>query len=175
LIQNDEMPQELRTKTVNSVASLRNATSDEFKMALMNSDVIRSYYAIPNNLSYKTIEIGDLSPKNRLAQTGEITILNMSFDPEKNRTLNITISTGNTSGNLEIPISFKNDFTEKTILGNLRIDDYTQFTVVNNRRIYNIEVNLLQIYTYALSKKVSNLSIMIPTTKDALLENLSFK
>jgi predicted ribosome quality control (RQC) complex YloA/Tae2 family protein len=45
----------------------------------------------------------------------------------------------------------------------------------NNKRIYQIETDLLQLYTYSLSQTVSNLILSVPETKKITVTEIHFE
>ncbi|MBI2120770.1 MAG: hypothetical protein HYT94_04070 [Parcubacteria group bacterium] len=173
LVQTGAMPPDNRTHTVKTVPSLRTATSPEFKEALKKPGAIRSYYLSPSLMSYKILSD---TPSEQLTsnQYGEIRIQEEAIDPEKKHILQFTLITDNIPGNLELSISYKNDFGWEGTAGKIRVDDFTPHEVENDKRVYRIETNLLQLYSYALSQNVSNLTLSIPETKNAFAGNLNF-
>ena len=175
-IRNNAIPSDPASNITVIVPSLRASTSPEFKDALMEQGVIRSYYISPALMSYSTIDktassIVQLTTKGN----GDVLIQRVGFDPEKKHVVGLTLSTDDTPGNLELSFFFKNDFNADGTMGNIRIDDYTFYKVEDDRRIYAIETDLLQIYAYALSDKISDLTLYIPETKNPLLIETYFR
>ncbi len=170
VIQNAEMPPpDGRNHTVAMVSSLRESTSPAFKQALGEPSAIRSYYASSSLMTYRTATSSETGGTSLQKGTGDILIHRNAFDPEKMHTVGFSFSTDDAPGNLEITLSFKNDLNTTGDAGKIRIDDYTPFTLQGGRRIYRIETDLLQLYVFALSEKVSDLMLHIPKTKNALL------
>jgi hypothetical protein len=166
LIQSPEMPGDNKTRIVTTVSSLRASTSPEFIEALKKSETIRSYYFSPAIMSYK-LAAGS-SPAVLLPNTQkEISLQKNEFDPEKLHTVGFTLFTDDTPGNVELSFSFKNDFGWEGASGKIRVDDFTPHEIKDRKRIYRIETNLLQLYVFALSKKVSHLVLSVPETKGA--------
>lgn len=174
LIQNTAMPPDNRTRTVTTVPSLRASTSPEFIEALKMPGAIRSYYLSPTSISY---EISTSSSRTPLLQNTkkEIHIREKEFDPEKMHIVKFTILTDNTSGNMELSFSFKNDFGVEGAVGKIRVDDFTPHEIKNGKRLYRIETDLLQLYAYALSKNISRLTISVPNAKNASVSDVYFK
>ncbi|MEK7180173.1 MAG: hypothetical protein AAB706_01745 [Patescibacteria group bacterium] len=176
LIQNSEMAQDSKTHIVTTVSSLRASTSKEFKEALKKSLVIRSYYNSLSLMRYETVVVQDTSTQSiTLNENKEIVIQKKEFDPEKKNTLGFSLYTDDTKGNLVLSLSFKNDFGIEEKLGKIRVDDYTPYIVKDGKRLYHIETNLLQLYTYSLSEKISNLTLYIPETKKTFVEEVYFR
>ncbi len=176
LIQNTGMNPDFKTHIVTTVLSLRASTSPEFKEALKESLVIRSYYATSSLMFYKTTDTEDKSTKSiTLNGDREIMIKKEEFDPEKMYTVGFSLYTNDTSGNLILAFLFKNDFGIKEELGKIRVDDYTPYVLKDGKRLYHIETNLLQLYTYSLSEKISNLILYVPETKGAFVNEVYFK
>lgn len=176
LVQNVYMPPDNRTHTVTTVTSLRASTSPQFINALKDETAIRKYFLFPGLMSYKTIDDpGDPSKyaSSSSAMTAlktndkDITIMNGRIDPEKHHSVYLHITTDNVPGNLEFSFTFKNDFDLNGTAGKIRVDDYTPYILIDGRRSYNIETNLLQLFAYALSNSTSNVVIHAPTTKNA--------
>jgi hypothetical protein len=165
LIRSEAIPADPASNITITVSSLRASTSPEFKVALSVPGPIRSYYASPSRISYTISTTSETT--SRSAERGDILIRNAAFDPEKLHTLSFTLETENVSGNLELDLLFKNDFGIESSTGTIRIDDYAPFTLVDGRRVYHLTTDLLQIYTYALSEKVSALTLRVPATKEA--------
>lgn len=172
LVQNNEMPQDVKTHTVQTVSSIRSATSKGFIEALKISPTIRSYYAYPGLMSYRVASIDNFSSIPATTKTnGQITVRETKFDPEATHVADFILSTDNVSGNLELSFSFNSDFGTHEKIGKIRIDDYTPYVVKDSKRVYHIETDLLQVYTFALSEKVSNLILNVPETKSASVNN----
>ena len=126
-------------------------------------------------MSYKTSSTSTSPETTTDTKNGNVTIGAGEFDPEKLNTVGFSLYTDNTPGNVYISFSFKNDFEVGGKMGEIRIDDFTPYKLENGKRAYQIETNLLQIYTYALSKKVSNLTINIPEEKNSFVSNIYLK
>jgi hypothetical protein len=174
LIQSPEMSQDNRTHTVTSVSNLRASTSPEFIEALKKSEIIRSYYFSPATMSYK-FTAGSSSAVLLLNTKKEVLIQEKGLDPEKIHTVNFVLITDNTPGNLELAFSFKNDFMWEGATGKIRVDDFTPYEIKDGKRVYRIETDLLQLYAYALSDKVSNLTLSVPETKNAFISDVTLK
>lgn len=172
-IQSIDMPQDNRTHTVTLVSSLRASTSPEFKEVLKKSEIIRSYYFSPRLMSYEFV--AGSSTESPLRNTKKAVIQKKEFDPEKLYTVGFTLTTDNTPGNLELFFAFKNDFEWEGTAGKIRIDDFTPYEIKDGKRVYRIETNLLQLYAYALSEKVSYLTLLIPDAKNASIDKVYFK
>ncbi|HEY4500160.1 MAG TPA: hypothetical protein VJH25_00005, partial [Candidatus Paceibacterota bacterium] len=84
-------------------------------------------------------------------------------------TLEFLFYTDDIPGNLEFLLYFDNDFSRKEKMARIKIDDYTPHVVKDGKRSYSIETDLLQIYGYALSEKISNLILSVPDVKNAVL------
>lgn len=176
LVQNNKMPQDVKTHTVQTVSSIRSATSKEFIEALKTSPIIRSYYVSPGLMSYKIVSADNFAhtETSKQKKQGDVTVRQAAFDPEKMSTVGLTLFTDDISGNLEISFSFDSNFGIIDNIGKIRIDDYTPHIKKGGKRIYHIEADLLQIYTFALSEKVSNLYLHVPETKSACVSNFLF-
>ena len=164
LIQSPEILQDNKTQIVISVSSLRASTSPEFIEALKKSEIIRSYYLSPKPQTN--------APTNHLK---EILIEKNEIDPEKIHTVNFTLSTDNTEGNLSLYFSFKNDFNADWPVSRIKVDEFTPYEIQNDKRVYRMETNLLGSYEYALSKTISHISLLVPDTKNASVSNLILK
>jgi len=176
LIQNAEMPLGAKTRTVATVSSLRASTSQEFKEALKKSQIIKHYYFSPGLMIYKIVDARDDFAKSLVQNTEkEILIRDKEFDPEKIHTVKFLLCTDNTSGNLELSFSFNNDFGIERGTGKIRVDDYTPYILKDNKRLYYIETDLLQIYSYSLSEKISGLTLHIPKLKNSSVNETYFK
>ena len=176
LIRNSEMPQDNWSHVVSTVSSLRSETSLKFKEALKKSPWIRSYYASPSLMAYKTVNTEDeIARLTTLNENGKIIIKRGEFDPEKMNVVGFSLYTDNTPGNLELSFSYKNDFNIDGAMGKIRIDDYTPYTLKDDKRLYKIESNLLQLYTFSLSERISNLALSIPETKGAFAGGVYFR
>lgn len=175
LVQNKEMTPDVKTHTSETVTSVRNSTSLEFKNAIKKDGGIRNYYTFPSLMRYKNIELphSQLQPINR-DKNREIVIKKNIFDPEKKDEVSFSLYTDNVSGNLELSFSFRNDFNADGKTGRIRIDDYTPYTLKENKRLYHIETSLLQLPSYSLSERISNLTLFVPETKNAFIEKLHF-
>jgi len=176
LIQNEYMQPDIKTGIVETVSSIRKETSPEFKETLKNSPIINQYYTSPILLRFSTNNQNspDLRPVS-VNSSEEISIIRNKFDPEKLNILGFNLTTDNVPGNLELSLSFKNDFNDKAEVQKIRIDDFTSYGTEENKRIYRIELNLLQIHTYSLSNTISDLKLHIPETKNASVETLYLK
>jgi len=176
LIQNIYMPPDAKTGIVETVSSIRASTSPAFKKALVTHPFIKKYYSSPILLRLKTFEQKNpLSRPVTLNENREIVIKNDTFDPEQLNTLGFSLYTDNSNGNLELLLTFKNEFNGEEETQKIRIDDFTHYSVENNTRVHYIETNLLQIHTYSLSNTVSNIKLYIPETKKAIIKDLYFK
>lgn len=176
LIRNTYMQPDVKTGIVETVPSIRASTSPAFKNALFTSQSIRKYYTSPILLRFTTLEQKDnLSYPAIINKNREIVIKDNTFDPERFHTLRFSLYTDNIGGNLELSIVFNNEFSDEREVQNIRIDDFTPYVLENNKRIYNIETDLLQIHTYSLSETISNLILYVPETKGAIVKNLYFK
>lgn len=174
-IRNEAIPSDPASSVTITVSSLRASTSDEFKTALATpGTAIRSYYASTALLGYTNVDALP-SSASYLTGRGDILVHQTEFDPEKRHVIDFTLSTDDVPGNLELTFSFKNDFNTTGNMGSIRIDDYTPYKMKDGRRIYSIETDLLQIYVYALSEKVSDLRLQVPETKNASLNEANFK
>lgn len=165
LIQNAEMPQD-KTHGVIGVSSLRASTSPEFINALKEHQDIRSYYLSPGLMSYNFITGSSTVPLVPNTKK-EILIQEKAFDPEKIHTVDFTLVTDTIPGNVELAFSFKNDFGIEGPAGKIRVDDFTPYETKDGKRIYHIKTDLLQLYAYALSEKISNLALSVPDAKHA--------
>lgn len=172
LIQNRAMPPDVKTHTVASVESLRSAVSGDFKDRLAQAGAIRAYYASPALLDYETGVVGAGAGAPVQNKTGNVIVESGTFDPEKKHLLEFSLITDNAPGNLEILLSFKNDFGVSETAGKIRVDDYTPYTPEDGRRMYRVKTDLLQIYAYALSEKVSDLTLNIPSTKNTMVNEI---
>lgn len=176
LIQNIYMPPDVKTGIVETVSSIRASTSPAFKEALKTYPYIKEYYSSPILLRFKTLEQkNSLSHSVVIDENREILIKKDSFDPEKFNTLGFSLYTDNINGNLELLLTFNNEFNDKEETQRIRIDDFTQYSPEDNTRVHHIELNLLQIHTYSLSDTVSNLKIYVPETKNAIIKDLYFE
>jgi len=176
LIQNKYMQPDVKTGIVETVSSIRDQSSIVFKEAINNSSFINKYYTSQILMRFATSEQKSPDLKSVLAnEYGDIVIHKNNFDPEKLNVLGFYLTTDDVPGNLELSISFKNEFNKKDESQNIRIDDFTPHILENNKRIYYIETNLLQIHTYSLSALISNLRLHVPETKNASVEALYFK
>ncbi|MDO8604223.1 MAG: hypothetical protein Q7K40_02365 [bacterium] len=167
LVRNAEMPPDVKTRSVMTVPSIRSVVSKDFLSELSASSVVRSYYATSGILSYKILPplVDEAENKLKIDSGRKILIYQRNIDPEKLHVVDITLYTDNVHGNLELSFYFKNDFDASNELGKIRIDDYTPYVLKGDKRYYHIEVDLLQIYTYALSEKISGLSLYVPEVK----------
>ncbi len=176
LIQNAYMPPDFKSGATVTVKSLRSGTSPEFKKELAKPGAIRTYYSSPSWMIYRTnMSKGQAASLKTEKIKGKILVKQGPFNPEENNTLGFTLYTDNSPGNLYLSFSFKNDFGVEGEVGEIRIDDYTYYTIENNKRVYHIETDLLQIYAYALSEKISNLVLHIPEEKNAFVDNIYFR
>ena len=176
LVQNVYMPPDVKTHIVETVESIRTSTSQEFKDALKKSSVIQSYYTSSVRMSYENIESGGKAAKTiPLGETREILIQQSEFDPEQSNLVLFSFYTDDIPGNLEFSFSFKNDFGVDGEAGKIRVDDYTPYTIENGKRLYHIEVNMLQVYVYALSNKVSEFSLYVPKEKNPSIIDVNLK
>lgn len=177
LIQNSEMPPDNTwNHLVTDVSSIRSETSPEFKDALKKLSAIRSYYASPSLMIYNASHTPDDSMKSViLNKNKEVIIKQKEFDPEKMNAVGFSLSTDNAPGNLELSFSFKNDFNADGAAGKIRIDDYTPYLLKDGKRFYTIESNLLQLYTFSLSEKISNLTLFVPEIRGASVSSIYFR
>lgn len=176
LIQNAEMPPDAKTRTVATVSSLRESTSQEFKEALKKSRTISQYYFSSVLMTYKISDAGNDFAKSLVQNTEkEILIQDKEFDPEKIHTVKFLLCTDNASGNLELSFSFNNDFGTEKGAGKIRVDDYTHYILKDNKRLYYIETDLLQLYPYSLSERISNLTLYVPKVKKSFVNKIYFK
>lgn len=176
LIQNIYMPPDVKTGIVETVSSIKASTSPAFKEALKTYPYIKKYYSSPILLRFKTSEQKNpLSRPIAIDENREIIIKKYSFDPEKFNTLGFSLYTDNINGNLELLLTFNNEFSDKKETQRIRIDDFTKYSLEGNTRIHYMELNLLQIHTYSLSDTISNLKIHIPETKNAIIKDLYFE
>jgi hypothetical protein len=176
LAQNAHMPPDVKTNTVETVESVRTSTSQKFKDALKKSSAIRSYYTSSVWMRYKNIDNEQVSLQTLpLSESREIFIQRNEFNPEKFNTVLFSFYTDDIPGNLEFSFSFKNDFGVDREAGSIRVDDYTPYTLKDSKRLYRIETNLLQLYAYSLSEKISNLTLYVPETKGAFVSGIYFK
>ena len=168
VIQNAEIPPpDVRNHTVTMVKSLRESTSQSFKEALGQPGALRSYYTASSLMTYSIATSSPAHTTTFQKEEGDILIRRNMVDPEKAHLVIFSFSTDNVPGNLEITFSFKNDFDVTGAASKIRVDDYTPFFLEDGRRVYRMETDLLQVYAYALSEKVSNLRLHIPKTKNA--------
>lgn len=176
LIKNSQIPVDTWNHFIGDVSSLRSETSQEFKEALKKPSAIRSYYASPSLMTYKNSDSPG-NPTQSAIPNGEkeVIIQHEKFDPEKIHVLGFSLSTDNTPGNLELSFSFKNDFNVDGAAGKIRIDDYTPYLLKDGRRVYAIESDLLQLYTFSLSEKISDLTLSVPETKSAFVHGIYFR
>ena len=174
LVQSPEIQQDGYTKTVVSVSNLRASTSPEFVTALKKSEVLRQYYFSSAIMSRKIITENSsstiISNKEK-----EILFRRKEIDPKLAHTAGFILSTDDIEGNLELSFTFKNDFDWKEPAGKIKIDDFTPYEIKNGKRIYRVETDLLQLYSYALSEKISNLILFVPNTKNASVSGIVFK
>lgn len=171
LIENSAMPRESGTYIVKKVESLRASTSPEFKRAIIESSIIRSYYTKPGLMSYETLSSSTIEIKN-INKKGKVNIRQWQFDPENLHTVTFTLITDNIPGNLEISFSFENNLNIDSEIGKIRIDDYTNHVLINGKRVHFIKTDLLQLFPFALSEKISNLTIFIPDLKNTSIGNI---
>lgn len=176
LIKNSSIPVDTWNHFVADVLSLRSETSQEFKETLKKPSAIRSYYASPSLMTYKNISPRD-NPAEPTTPSGkkEIIIQREKFNPEKIHVLGFLLFTDNIPGNLELSFSFNNDFGIDGVMGKIRIDDYTPYVLKDGRRVYAIESDLLQLYTFSLSEKISDLTLSVPETKSASVHGIYFR
>jgi|GEM_PF-6782801 len=166
LIQSPEIPQENITHIVTSVPSLRASTSPEFLNALKTSKTLQKYYfSLPVARSS-----GAQYPQEK-----QIIVREKEIDPEKMHAISFTLTTDDAPGNVEILISFKNDFGWNVPSGRVGVDDFTPFEIKNGKRVYRSNVELLQLYSYALSEKVSDIVLSVPDAKNATVSDIEFK
>lgn len=176
LVRNAEMQPDVKTHTVKTVDSLRADTSKEFVNELKKPGAIRAYYAFPSLMRYKNINgITESSTLETAIGSGEIVVEKSGFDPGKKSTVSFSLYTDDTPGNLELFFTFTNDFDATEKAGRIRIDDYTPRTTEGGRRAYHVETNLLQLYTFSLSKTISNLTLYVPETKNAFVKGVVFR
>ncbi|MCK5059899.1 MAG: hypothetical protein KAR00_02005 [Candidatus Pacebacteria bacterium] len=176
LVQNIYMPPDVKTHIVDTVENLRTSTSQEFKDTLKKTGIISSYYTSSVWMRYKNIEGENTGAKTiPLGENRNILIKKNEFDPEKSNTVGLSFYTDDIPGNLEFYFSFKNDFGLDGKAGAIRIDDFTPYIIENEKRLYHIETNMLQIYAYALSDKVSELFLYVPKEKNPVITNIHFK
>ena len=176
LIRNSYMPPDLKTRSVATVKSLRLETSSKFKEALKKSPIIKSYYASPSLMTYEASNSSSRYANPAVpGANGKNVIRQGEFDPEKINIIWFSLYTDDIPGNLELFFSFKNDFGVEGPMGRIRVDDYTPLVSRDGRRLYYIETNLLQLYTFSLSEKISDLTLHIPKTKNASLEKVYFR
>ncbi|MEK7607803.1 MAG: hypothetical protein AAB484_02710 [Patescibacteria group bacterium] len=173
LIQNTAQPPESGTSIVKKVKSLRTSTSPEFKQVLMEQSAVRSYYMDPGIMLYETLPLSDTETNNlNLNQKREIVIKQSQFDPEKLHTVVFTLITDNVPGNIKLAFYFKNDFDMRDVVGNIRVDDYTSYKTLGDKRVYRIRTDLLQLFSFALSEKISDLIISVPNLKNAAISEI---
>lgn len=176
LVQNAYMPPDVKTHIVETVESIRSVTSTEFKDALKKSGAIRSYYTSSVWMRYGNVErTATIAKVIPLGKNSDILIQESGFDPEKLNLVGFSFYTDDVPGNLEFSFSFKNDFGVEGKAGAIRIDDYTPYTIENGKRLYHIETNMLQVYTYALSNAVSEFSLQIPKEKNPAVVDIYLK
>lgn len=172
LIRTEHMPQD-RNTVVTTVQSLRASTSPEFKEALRTPGAVRNYYLSPRLISYATI-ISSTTPISQNTDK-EIVLQEKVIDPEQTHMLALLLTTDDIEGNVELLISFKNDFSWETAAGKIRVDDFTPHEAKDGKRIYRIQADLLQLYAYALSENVSRITISVPETKNASVSDVILK
>ncbi|MDP2705025.1 MAG: hypothetical protein U1D31_01160 [Patescibacteria group bacterium] len=176
LVQNVYMPRDVKTHIVETTKSLRASTSPEFIEALKQEGTIRSYYTSPVWLLYSNIEGQRISSsETSLEGNGNVIIQKSEFDPEKLNVVEFSLYTDNVPGNLEFTFSFTSDFTIEGKAGAVRIDDYTPYTIKDGKRLYHIEINMLQIYTYALSQNISDFLLHVPKEKNPVVMGVYLK
>lgn len=174
LIQNTAMPQDVESRIVETVRSIRAETSPVFIDALKEPGAIRAYYTSPALIAYTNLPLATSSIPTA-PMSGAVVVRKGAFDPEQLHTLELTLSTDDIAGNTELSIMFANDLAVTSPTARIRIDDYTPFTRVDGKRVYHIETDLLQIYPYALSQKVSDLTITLPEAKNPTVGAVSLK
>ena len=176
IIQNIHMPPDFKTGIVKTAQSLRTETSPEFKESLKKEGGIRSYYSSPAWMIFKAQKIADESIAALSVDTSKKTIIKKeSFDPEKMNAVVLNFYTDDTPGTMYLYFSFRNDFGLDGDLGEIRIDDYTPYIVKNGKRVYSIETNMLQVYAYSLSEKISDFYLNVPESKNVRLNTVYLK
>ena len=176
LIQNVYMPPDVKTHIVETTESLRASTSPQFKQTLKHTDPMRSNYTSSSWMSYKNVENEKIVIQTiPFGEDRTILIKKGAFDPETLNMVDISFYTDDISGNLEFTFSFQNDFGVDGPMGAIRIDDFTPYTLDNGKRVYHIKTNILQVYTYALSDKISDFSLHVPKEKNPVIENIYLK
>ncbi|MDP3996371.1 MAG: hypothetical protein Q8P86_01605 [bacterium] len=177
LAQNEFMPPDVKTKTVKTVSSVRDSTNPEFLRLLgKEGSAIRTYYTSPVRLRMEASPPEDSQESFRSDHVkGNVLIKSGEFDPEELTTVEFVLTTDNVSGNIELSFSYNNDFETTGEAGKIRVDDYTAYLTNADKRLYKITINLLQIYTYSLSSKVSELTLHIPDSKNSSVSNLIIK
>jgi hypothetical protein len=174
LIQNTAMPPDVESRIVKTVESIRTDTSPVFIDALKEPGAIRSYYTSPALIAYTNLPLATSSTPHT-QKSDAVIIRKGAFDPEQLHTLEFTLSTADIAGNVEISVMFTNDIDVTGATARIRIDDYTPFTRVEGKRKYHIETDLLQIYPYALSQKVSDLTLHLPEAKSPTITEVTLK
>jgi hypothetical protein len=166
LIQSPEMGGADITGIVTPVSNLRASTSPEFIEALKKSEIFRKYFFSPSS-------IDAIAPPFFSSVTEKETLIReKAFSPEKLNTVDFTLYTDNTEGNLSLRFFFKNDFDANFALVKIKIDEYTPYEIENGKRKYHVNINLLGTYAFALSEKISHLTLSVPDTKNAYVENI---
>ncbi len=168
LVKNQYMPTDSRTKIVETVQSLRSITSQAFKDAMKNDGAVRDYYGKASLMRYQTLDASDVQIKSPI-RSENFTLESYPVDPEKKHVVELSFYTNDVAGNLELSFSFKNDFGIEGKNGKIRIDDYTSYDVREGKRLYRIQTDLLQVYAYSLSERISDLVLSVPQSKNMAL------
>lgn len=176
LIQNKAMSPDSGTHSVLTVKDIAASTSPVFIKALKSSEVLRDYYGSAGWMIY-TIASATATPELTFntPKTGLVNVRSLEFAPGDFHRMGLWIYTDNVAGNVEIPVSFNNDFNLATPTGTIRIDDYTPYTIIDSKRVYHIETDLLQLIPFALSNSVSDLAVHIPEVKNAVIVGISLR
>ena len=177
LVRNSAMNQYQKYHEVPEVISLRDATSLSFIETLKTSSILKSYYASRVMMKYSTNTMQNDGKQYLVASySGTTTIISKNpIDPEKRHIVSIDFLTDNTPGNAEIYFSFENDFGVSGVMGQIKIDDYSPYILVNSKRNYNITADMLQLYTYSLSKKVENIVLWSSPKKNMHINKVYFE
>jgi hypothetical protein len=181
LVRNDAMPPNPGVGIVETVPSLRAAVTPGFRAMMKTDPVVHAYYASTTLMHYTAsvpavAEAYSAREQNAaLGDEGRAYVRFGSFDPENLHKVTFSLSTLDIPGNVELMFSFKNDFNAGDRIGKLKIDDYAPYTVRDGRRIYQIETDMLQLYAYSLSNRVSDLLLSVTPVKEAVAYDISIR
>ena len=98
-----------------------------------------------------------------------------TIDPSERHILTLDITVPEDQEKVFLGLGFRNDFGMEDVIATIKLDQFSKPNIGTNERRYAFDVDLNQMYAFALSERVSALDLILTTPGSYVLHGYQLR